>query len=395
MTDRDVRAFYQQHPYPPPVDDIDAYRTQWDDARRRAESFLIWPAQVYRDDRSILVAGCGTMQAAHYAARWPNARVVGIDISDNSLAFEERLKDAHGLANLELRALPVERARELGERFDLIVSTGVLHHLTDPDAGLCALRDILAPGGALHVMVYAPYGRAGVYMLQAFCRQLGIEPTESDIDALAESLRALPPDHPLVPLLRNSPDFAGTAGLADALLHPQDRAYSVPQFMNFLRDAGLHFGRWVRQAPYLAVCGAIASTPLARRLAMLAPDEQFAAMELFRGTMTRHSAVAYLDAGAARNAFSNDDIDRAIPIRLHGTLIVRERVPAGAAAVLLNRNHTYTDLYLPIDAAQLHAYEAIDGECCVAEIGIARDFVRTLLHWDQIVVYVPTATPSA
>ena len=87
-------------------------------------------------------------------------------------------------------------------------------------------------------MVYAPYGRAGIYMLQDYCRRLGIEPSDSEIRDLAASLKALPPDHPLVPLLRNSPDFADTAGLADALLHPQDRSYSVPQLLEFLDDAG-------------------------------------------------------------------------------------------------------------------------------------------------------------
>ena len=76
-----VSRFYESHPYPPPVDDLDAYRKSWDDRRRRAESHLFWPAEPYRDDRSILVAGCGTTQAAHYALRWPRARVLGIDVS--------------------------------------------------------------------------------------------------------------------------------------------------------------------------------------------------------------------------------------------------------------------------------------------------------------------------
>lgn len=78
-----VADFYERHPYPRPVDDLDAYSRVWDDSRRRADSHLFWPAEPYRDDRSILVAGCGTTQAAHYAVRWPRARVVGIDVKRN------------------------------------------------------------------------------------------------------------------------------------------------------------------------------------------------------------------------------------------------------------------------------------------------------------------------
>jgi SAM-dependent methyltransferase len=388
-----VARFYERHPYPPPVDDLEAYRRAWDERRRRAESYMFWPDETYRDDRSILIAGCGTSQAAHYAVRWPNARVVGIDVSNGSIAFEQELKRKHGLANLELRQLAVENAAELRERFDHVVCTGVLHHLPDPDAGLAALRDALAPGGAMHVMVYAPYGRAGIYMLQEYCRRLNVEATEAEIRDLVSTLKALPGDHPIVPLLRSSPDFATEAGVADALLHPNDRAYSVTQFMQLVERAGLSFGRWIRQAPYLAWCGAPAGAPHAARLQSLPEVAQYAALELFRGTMVRHSAVVYhKDRTNGAIDFDGDSWLGYVPIRLADTVIVRDRLPAGAAAVLINRNHAFTDLYLPIDALQERLVEAIDGKRRIADMGrasidkaSARDFFQRLWRWDQVV----------
>ncbi|HUN30080.1 MAG TPA: methyltransferase [Alphaproteobacteria bacterium] len=389
-----MSAFYEAHPYPPAVDDLVAYRRLWDEPRRRADSHLFWPHEAYRDDRSILVAGCGTSQAAHYAVRWPRARVVGIDVSATSVAFTQRLKHEHQLDNLEVYQLPIERVTELGQSFERVVCTGVLHHLADPGAGLRALREVLTPGGALHLMVYAPYGRAGVYLLQEYCRRLGIAPSEEAIHDLAASLRALPPDHPIVPLLRNSPDFVDTAAMADALLHPRDRAYSVPQLYAFLGSADLAFGRWIRQAPYLPGCGAIASTPHAAKLAALAPHEQHAAIELFRGTMARHSALAYRSDRPAQPAadFDGDGWTGYVPIRLPETIAVRDRLPPGASAVLINRNHRFTDLYLPIDPAQERLLDAVDGRRTIAQIAderggrdLARDFFRRLWQWDQVV----------
>ncbi|HZZ01195.1 MAG TPA: class I SAM-dependent methyltransferase [Candidatus Baltobacteraceae bacterium] len=387
-----VHDFYEQHPYPPPRDDLEAYRRAWDEDRRRAESFLFWPNEPYRDDRSVLVAGCGTMQAARYAVRWPRARVVGIDVSEASIAFTEQLKAKYALDNLELRPLGIESAAELGETFEHVVCTGVLHHLPDPDAGLHALRNALARNGALNVMVYAPYGRSGIYMLQEYCRRIGAGTTDDDIRDLASSLRPLPQDHPIVPLLRNSPDFATTAGLADALLHPNDRAYSVPQFMDFLRRGKCSFGRWIRQAPYLPNCGAIASTPHAARLQRLPRHEQFAAMELFRGTMVRHAAVAYRDDESSNEQieFEADAWSRFIPVRLPDTIVARENLPPGCVAVLVNRNHTYNDLYLPVDAPEERWLERIDGKRTIAEIAEPADldaatcFFRRLEDWDQI-----------
>lgn len=390
-----VSAFYENHPYPPAVDDLDGYGRRWDDQRRRAESHLFWPSEPYRDDRSVLVAGCGTTQAAKFALRWPHAEVTGIDVSAASIAFTEGLKRKHRLDNLRVRRLSVEQAGELGRSFDYAVCTGVLHHLAQPEAGLRALREVLAPSGALQLMVYAPYGRAGIYLIQDYCRRLGVKPTAPEILDLIASLRALPPDHPLLPLLRKSQDLMTREGLADALLNPQDRSYSVPQLLGLLAEGGLTFGRWLRQAPYLPHCGGPAATPHSARLAKLAAPEQYAAMELFRGTMARHTAVAYRSDGQMSTAgvdFTGDAWPHYVPVRVPDTIIVRERLPPGAAAVLINRTHTYTDIVLPIDARQAQMLAAVDGTRTIAEIakaaadrGAAGEFFQQLWRYDQVV----------
>jgi SAM-dependent methyltransferase len=329
----EVRAFYERHPYPPPVDDLDRYRKSWDDPlRRRADYHLFWPGEPYREDRTILMAGCGTAQAAKYAIRWPRAKVTGIDVSETSIRSTEELKRKYNLVNLDVHLLPIEDAVELGLRFESVICTGVLHHLLDPDAGLGALREVMEPGGDMHLMVYAPHGRAGVYLLQEYCRRLGIGNSPREIRELATSLQGLPPDHPLVPLLRNAPDFRREDALADALLNPRDRPYSVPQLMEFIEGAGLRFRRWLRQAPYLPQCGALASSPHRALLEGLSLKEQYAAAELFRGTMVRHSVILFRpdDRGDPDPiGFHGDACLDFVPIRIPGTLCVEERLPPG------------------------------------------------------------------
>lgn len=397
-----VQAFYNQHPYPPPVADLTDYRRRWqEEGRRRADFHLHWPRRAYRTGLQVLVAGCGTAQAARHALRQPEDTVVGIDFSAESVRHTETLKRKYNLTNLEIHPLPIEQAGELGRRFDKIVCTGVLHHLPDPDAGLAALRKCLALEGALHLMVYAPYGRAGVYMLQEYCRRLGIGHTDAEIRDLAVTLTALPRAHPLARLLAESPDFQRKDALADALLNPQDRAYSVPQLFDWLTRNGLRFGRWVRQAPYLAQCGALAQTPHAARLATLPPAEHYAAVELLRGVMARHSLIVY--HAASRNSLPHFDGAGWLkyrPLRLPESVVVRERLPAGAAAVLINQAHTDPDLFLPVDGVELRQVEAIDGQRSIGEIiqqmaqharnsstlqQQARYFFTRLWQWDQVV----------
>ena len=394
-----VRAFYDSHPYPAPIGNLDRHRELYRNPdRRRAVSLLLWPTEKQRANREILVAGCGTSQAAIHALREPDARVTAIDFSETSLCHTRNLQRKYGLRNLDLHRLAIEQVEELGRTFDQIVCTGVLHHLRDPDIGLGSLRRVLAPNGAMHLMVYAPYGRAGIYMIQEYCRLLGVGATQAELRDLSTMLDVLSADHPIAGVVGRAKDFRNPDALADALLHPRDRAYTVPQLYAWLERCGLSFGRWFEQAPYLPQCGAVARTPHAARLASLPPSLKHAAVELLRGTMTRHSFIAYRDdhLGECQPiTFEGDAWRGYVPVRLPWTLCVRDRVPAGSVAVLINRAHTYPDLALPIDTAQERVFAAIDGNRTITEIQRvaacavgdeqARRFIAQLWEYDQIV----------
>jgi hypothetical protein len=244
-------------------------------------------------------------------------------------------------------------------------------------------------------MVYAPYGRIGAQMLQEYCRTLGIGTTDSEIHDLVVTLQALPQPHPLVTLFRGSHDARNADALADALLNPRDRSYSVTQLFDTLDRNGLSFGRWYRQAPYLPSCGAIASTPHAARVSALPSREQYAAMELWRGVMSSHSAIVHRsDADDIAIHFDDERWRRYVPVRLPWTQLVSERLPPGTAGVLLNRSHQDRDLIIPLDADESRWFERIDGCRTIAQIagtangsecGRARTFFKTLWSYDQVV----------
>ncbi len=219
--------------------------------------------------------------------------------------------------------------------------------------------------------------------------------SSGEIHDLAASLQALPPDHPLVPLLQNSPDFRSEAGLADALLNPQDRSYTVEEFIELIESSGLQFDRWVRQAPYLPNCGTVTRVPHAALLGRLLEREQFAAMELLRGNMLRHSAIVSSAADQLRMRsvrFENDIWLDYVPIRLPETITVEEKLPPNAAAVLINRAHTHTDIYMSITTLQKKIVDRIDGARTIREIvdkdasqADARALFQQLWRHDQVV----------
>ncbi|AXK44917.1 class I SAM-dependent methyltransferase [Brachybacterium saurashtrense] len=288
-----IEQFYDHHPYPPPTRlDTAAPRSP---LQQRAAHHLLWPWRPVPASHRVLVAGCGASQAVRHALQDPSAGVVGIDVSRTAIERSRRLARRHQVPNLRLHQLPIEDATELGAEFDHVISTGVLHHLSDPEVGLRALRNVLSRGGAMTLMVFAPYGRAGVYLIQDYCRRLGLSSAPEDITDLVATLREIPSGHPISRLLRETRDFADDGALADALLNPRDRAYSVPQLYELLESAGLRLARWVRQAPYLPDCGSISETPHSSRHC---PPRRGAA----RGSraVPRHHAAAHRDRGRRR-----------------------------------------------------------------------------------------------
>jgi SAM-dependent methyltransferase len=392
-----ISEFYNNYPYPPPLENLDRARDLWQDPNvHRAEFHLLWPHKEYRADFDVLVAGCGTWQAARFALSHPGARVTAIDIAPTSLQHTDALKEKYDLTNLETRQLAIENAGELDQQFDFIVCTGVLHHLVDPDEGLRALRSVLRPDGAMYLMVYAPYGRTGVSMFQEYCRTLGIGASPRDLGDLSMTLRSLPQHHPLVLMFRGAKDQVSAGALIDALLNPRDRTYSVPQLYDFLERNDMRLGRWYWQAPYSPACGSIAETPHAERLASLPERDRYKAVEIWRGLISNHDFLAYRndapnDVSPVR--FDDDRYLNYVPIRRTWTRCVQEQIPEGASGVLINQTHTFTDIYVIVNDLGKHIYEAIDGQRTIGAIAEAvegssthlRDFFEKLWHYDQVV----------
>ena len=137
---------YDRWRYPEPIADLQQWSAgnwQWFDPRYTHR--LLWPDRPYRPDLDILIAGCGTNQAAAFAYSNPDARVVGIDVKRCRSRTRSSWKRRHQLSNLQLELCPIEDVAALGGKFDLVVSSGVLHHLADPQAGMDAPHACCAP----------------------------------------------------------------------------------------------------------------------------------------------------------------------------------------------------------------------------------------------------------
>ena len=254
-----VQDQYEAYPYPSrdPRDERKRLITGSPSGLDEVNHYLFSGRRDFTQPFRALVAGGGTgdatiMLAQQLAERCPEGEVVYLDLSRASRAIAEARAAERGLSNIAFHSGSLLDLPDMGlEAFDYIDCCGVLHHLKQPEEGLTALNAVLKDDGGMGLMVYASYGRTGLYPAQDMLKALGGDLTlKARVEQARRLLEALPPTN----WLRRNP-FLGDhkrsdAELVDLLLHSQDRAYSVEEVGELLESAGLRLVSFIEPARY-------------------------------------------------------------------------------------------------------------------------------------------------
>ncbi|UMB67749.1 class I SAM-dependent methyltransferase [Mycobacterium paraterrae] len=357
-----VSRQYERWRYPEPIQDLEVWlRSNWQWFDPRHASRILWPDREYKPDLDILIAGCGTNQAAVFAYTNPDAKVVAIDVSQPSLDHQQYLKDKYGLTNLDLHLLPIEESPTLGADFDLIVSTGVLHHMAEPVVGMKALAACLRPAGAIGVMLYAKYGRVGVEMLESTFRDLGLQQDEASLRVVKETIALLPADHPARGYLKMSGDAQFDAVLVDTFLHGRARNYTVADCFDLVAEAGLEFQGWLQKAPYYHHDLLNSAPDLTAALSGKPGPKIWSTMERIQSSNACHFFIA-CSPDRPKKSY---DID-------FSTVESLEYVPLMRMRCGLSGDDIFRPNWrMPLTAAQLPYVQNIDGHRTIREIAAA------------------------
>jgi tetratricopeptide (TPR) repeat protein/SAM-dependent methyltransferase len=236
-----VKQQYEENPYPrwtqadPPSQPL-----PFDQYLRRK-----LPAAVFQNlgktQIDVLIAGCGTGQHPIEAAQmFAGANVLAVDLSLTSLAFAKRKTRELGRTNIEYAQADILKLDALGRSFDLIESSGVLHHLGNPFAGWRVLLSLLRPGGFMTIGLYSEIARANIATVRAFIAERGYGSTVQDIRLCRQEIVALDEDGRFRGITR-SVDFFSTSGCRDLLFHAQEHRLTLPQIADFIAHNGLAF----------------------------------------------------------------------------------------------------------------------------------------------------------
>lgn len=237
---RQVRQQYEESPYPKWAALVrpGAQVSLHDYLRNRVPGTDLRIAD--RGGRAMaLNAGCGTgQQPIDTALRLAGVDVLAVDLSLASLCYAARMADELGLKNILFAQADILRLASITQRFDLIESTGVLHHLREPLAGLSVLTSLLKPDGVMRLALYSETARRSVIAARALIAARGYTATADDIRRCREEILALPDGRPEKRVAVFS-DFHSLSECRDLLFHVCEHRYTIAGLRRLLEEAGL------------------------------------------------------------------------------------------------------------------------------------------------------------
>ncbi len=218
-----VRGMYEENPYP----------------RWRSIDVPVYPDRTLTGD--ILIAGCGTGRyGIQLALQLSNVSIQAVDLTLSSLAYAERMREVYKVDNITHSQCDILDVGKLNKQFDLINSSGVLHHMADPMAGWKSLLSVLNPGGVMSIGLYSTIARAIVRDAWEEIQKGGYKSDSDGIRQFREDVFLNQGSGKCAPLTTFG-DFYTLSNTRDLLFHVQEATYTILELKKMLDDLGLEF----------------------------------------------------------------------------------------------------------------------------------------------------------
>jgi SAM-dependent methyltransferase len=218
-----VRRFYERAPFPgyPPRESLQALH-----ARAERSVFARLVHQAIPGDARIVEIGCGTGQMCLYLAR-ADRSVVGVDVTRASLLLGASAAKRFELAQVRFVETDLRHPGLKAASFDVVYSSGVLHHTPNPRQSFAQLARLARPGGFIVLGLYNTFARVPLRLRRAVARWSGF--------------RWIPFD----PVLRDRENEPARreAWLRDQYQHPEEHRHTLAEVQAWFAENGVEYLR--------------------------------------------------------------------------------------------------------------------------------------------------------
>jgi len=215
-----VRRFYECAPFPgyPPHDSV-----EWLRARAERSEFARLLDRAISGNAHILDLGCGTGQMSLYLAR-ADRIVIGADLTRASLQLGAAAGKRYRLDRVQFIETDLHRPGLRKGSFDVVYSSGVLHHTSNPRASFAAVARLARPGGMIVLGLYNAFARIPFRLRGLIARLSG---KASD------------------PVLRDRENEPARreAWMRDQYQHPEEHRHTLAEVQGWFAENGVEYVR--------------------------------------------------------------------------------------------------------------------------------------------------------
>ena len=188
----------------------------------------------------ILIAGCGTGQhSIGTATRFKDSKVEAIDLSFNSLSYAIRKSRELKVDNIDYYQADILELGKLKDKYDIIESSGVLHHMEDPIEGWKTLVNCLKPKGLMKIGLYSEIARESILFFRENIMNKGFQGSKNEIIEFRKKI--LQSNEYKLFRISQSFDFYSTSTLRDLLFHTPEHQFTLIQIKKTLYNLNLRF----------------------------------------------------------------------------------------------------------------------------------------------------------
>jgi len=218
-----VRTFYDAAPFPgyPPRDSLATFR-----ARAERSRFTQLLDRAIPGVARIAEVGCGTGQMSLHLARADRV-VIAADLSRSSLLLGAAAARRFGISQVHFVETDLHRSALKSDAFDVVYSSGVLHHTSNPRAAFAEVARLARRGGIVIVGVYNAVARIPLRLRRHIAR--------------ATHFRIVPFD-PVLRERRHEP-ARRAAWLRDQYQHPEEHTHTVAEIQRWFADNDVDYLR--------------------------------------------------------------------------------------------------------------------------------------------------------
>ena len=187
----------------------------------------------------ILIAGCGTGQQAITWSAYKDSKIYAVDLSSVSLAYAIRKAEERSIKNVSFYHLDLLDLELLNKKFDLIISTGCLHHMEKPEDGLESLVNVLKPKGLIYLGLYSTRARSEIEWTRKYIQKRKLDITEDNIRAFRTKI--LNSKNKKLQSIKGLLDFFSLSNLRDLLFNYTEHTYDLITIKKLLENKKLDF----------------------------------------------------------------------------------------------------------------------------------------------------------